>query len=234
MKVGILKADSVLDRFQPEFGDYPDMFRAALGAAGGEGVTYRTYDVVAGVYPGRPDECDGYIITGSKLSVYDDEPWIHALEDYVRLLDDTETKTVGICFGHQMVAQALGGKTEPAPGGWCVGVHEARIVESIAAFDPPRERVRLLSSHRDQVSRLPDRARVIAVSDDCPVSGMAVGDHMLTFQGHPEFCKGYSRALLEYRKDILAEKYVRGVSSLAESTDETIVSRWMLGFIAGR
>ncbi|MFT5561975.1 MAG: GMP synthase-like glutamine amidotransferase, partial [Litorivivens sp.] len=86
MKIGILKADSTLPQFQDEFGDYPDMFVARLSANSEVELNFETYDVEHLVYPETIDACDGYIITGSRKSVYDDEAWIHDLEDYVRLL----------------------------------------------------------------------------------------------------------------------------------------------------
>ncbi|MFN3238443.1 MAG: glutamine amidotransferase-related protein [Pseudomonadales bacterium] len=127
MKIGILKADSVLEQFQPEHGDYPDMFVRRLGDNAPESVEFATYDVEHGVYPNHMDDCDGYVITGSKKSVYDDEDWIRALEAYVVELHEHLKPLIGICFGHQLVAQALGGKTEAAAVGWGVGVHESTI-----------------------------------------------------------------------------------------------------------
>ena len=106
MKIGILQADSVRPEFREEFGNYPGMIQLLLEASRDEdeGLTFMTYDVVQGEYPDELTACDGYVITGSASSVYDDEPWIHELRKFVVRLHKTRTKTVGICFGHQMIA----------------------------------------------------------------------------------------------------------------------------------
>ena len=97
MHIGILQADSVMEDFQEEFGNYPSMFHRLLGS-GVENVTFTDYDVQHGHYPKTTDECDAYVITGSRRSVYEEEPWILRLRDYVVELHDTRSKLVGICF----------------------------------------------------------------------------------------------------------------------------------------
>ncbi len=232
MKIGILKADSVLPQFQPEFGDYPLMFTDLLSQAS-PGLSFHTYDVEHFEYPDAIDDCDGYVITGSKKSVYDDEPWIHRLAAYVRELHAARKKTVGICFGHQMVAHALDGVAGPADAGWGVGVHQSQIVGEEPWMDPPMRQFSLVVSHKDQVTRLPRGATLLAGSEFCPHAAYRLGNHILTFQGHPEFCKPYSKALMDYREEILGpEKYERGVASLASGVDRDIIARWIINFIA--
>lgn len=231
MIVGVLQADSVLDQFQPTHGDYPAMFESLLAR---EDVEFRHYNVEHGEYPADVEECDVYVITGSKKSVYDDEPWIAVLEDYVRLLHDKKHKLIGICFGHQMVAQALGGRTEMADAGWGVGIHQSRVLAKKPYMQPALERFGLLVSHKDQVTQLPEGAELLASSDFCPFASFQVGDHILTFQGHPEFTPDYSRDLMNWREDILGpEIYSRGIQSLDERLDRDIVSDWMLSFVRG-
>jgi GMP synthase-like glutamine amidotransferase len=235
MHIGILQADSVLPQFQGEFGDYPAMFQRILGDAGGREVTFTTYDVVQGTYPASPGECDGYVITGSKMSVYDDEPWIHRLADYVVVLHEARVKTVGICFGHQMIAHALGGKTESASVGWCVGIQHSRLLTRPGFVTPPAEGFKLVVSHKDQVTQLPPGAELLATGDCCPNAMFRIGEHMLALQGHPEFRKGYSRALMQFRRDILGEnKFAAGISSLDLDMDEDVVAAWIVAFIKGQ
>ncbi|MEX1237852.1 MAG: amidotransferase, partial [Pseudomonadales bacterium] len=167
MHIGILKADSVLPQFQDEFGDYPEMFQWILSAAVGKNVsgidvTFTTYDVEQGCYPASLAECDGYIITGSKKSVYDDEPWIHRLAGFVVSLYEARVKTVGICFGHQMIAHALDGKTEAASVGWCVGVHRSKMLSLPEFITPTTDGFNLVVSHKDQVTKLPTGAELLA------------------------------------------------------------------------
>lgn len=231
MRIGILQTDSVMPQFQGEFGNYPEMFRHLLSI--GEGVTFNNYDVEHGEYPARLDECEGYVMTGSKLSVYDDEPWIHRLSEFVVQLHETRTRLVGICFGHQMVAHALGGKTQPAEVGWCVGIHHSDVLQQEDFMKPERPGYNLIVSHKDQVTVLPPEAELLASSPACPNAMFRIGDHILTFQGHPEFVKGYSRTLMEFREDVLgADRFIQGIASLSEETHEETIARWILNFLA--
>lgn len=232
MKVGILKADSVLEQFQPVHGDYPEMFVKRLSENAETPLSFQTYDVEHGEYPEDIDECDGYVITGSKKSVYDDEPWIAQLQAFVVTLDAHRKPLLGICFGHQMVAQALGGKTEAASVGWGVGVHTSKIQREPSFMQPPAESIKLLVSHKDQVTSLPKDAEVIATSDFCPVSMFVIGQHILCMQGHPEFRHEYSRDLMNMRREVLGEAvFSNGLASLEESINADQVARWMLQFL---
>ena len=231
MRIGILKADSVRDEFQSQFGDYQGMFQRVLDSAASGVLEYRTYDVLAGGYPASIDECDGYVITGSRESVYDDQEWIRRLGSFVVALHEQQKKTVGICFGHQLIAHVLGGETTPADGGWGVGVHEFQVEGEPSWMSAKTGSFRLLCSHRDQVARLPEDARVFAKSDFCPVAGFTLGDHFVTFQGHPEFVKPYAEILMQSRKELLESAYDKGMASLDKTTDEGLVATWMLEFL---
>jgi len=235
MKIGILKADSTLPQFQDEFGDYPEMFVARLSANSEVDLNFETYDVEHSVYPETIDVCDGYIITGSRKSVYDDEAWIHDLEAYVRLLHAAQKPLVGICFGHQLVAQALGGKTEPANSGWGVGVHTSQLIHQKDYMRPALDEVRVLVSHKDQVTVLPIGAELLASSEFCPNAIYQLGEHIVCIQGHPEFAKAYSRALMNFREKIIGEEtFQRGILSLEENLDSDTLAKWILEFFASR
>lgn len=237
MHIGILQADSVREEFQPRHGDYPDMFEDILARAGdalGVEVIFTTYNVEAGVYPERLDECDGYLITGSKKSVYDDEPWIRDLGEFVIELHAAKAKLVGVCFGHQLVAEYLGGKTLGAEVGWGVGIHESRVIEPARFMEPCLSNYSLIVSHQDQVVKMPEGARLHATSDFCPNSMFTIGDHILALQGHPEFDRDYSLELIRFREEILGpEKVATGIASLECPLSQDEISRWILRFIQG-
>ena len=158
-----------------------------------------------------------------------------ALEENKRVKFNTKLlnaniPVLGICFGHQLIAHVLGGETTPAARGWGVGVHEFRVEDAPPWMSGKLGSFRLLCSHRDQVVRLPRDARVFARSDFCPVAGYTLGEHFVTFQGHPEFLKPYAVILMQSRKELLESAYDKGIASLAETTDEGLVATWMLEF----
>src|SRR5262245_54617587 len=229
-RLGILEADEVDGPLRERYGDYPSMF-ATLFESSHE-LELRTYHATRGELPATPEENDAYLITGSRCSVYDDAPWIRALGDFVVRVDASRRKLVGICFGHQLIAHVLGGRTGPAPVGWCVGVQKNDITLPLAWMDPERESVLLPASHRDQVAILPDRARVFATSERCPIAGYVIDDHILAIQAHPEFGKPYSRALLERRREVIGEeRYQEAVGSYAVDTDQPLLGRWIDRFL---
>lgn len=231
MKLGILKTDAVRPEWVPDFGEYPDMFMALLSREDPR-LEFVTYDVEEGVYPADIDEVDAYLITGSKSSVYDDKPWIATLMEFVRELDVRKKKLVGICFGHQIVAQALGGKTEKSPKGWGVGRHTHSFTRMPGWHDQGDAAFDILVSHQDQVVENARGAQVLASSDFCESAVVQIGEHILTFQGHPEFVPGYSREIMEFRRSTIGEDvYQTGVASLAREHQGQRVARWILNFL---
>ncbi len=231
MKLGILRTDEVRPQWVPEFGEYPDMFIALLGQLDPE-LEFMVYDVERGEYPRAIDEVDAYLITGSKSSVYDDKPWIGVLMDYVRELDRRHKKIVGICFGHQLVAHALGGETGKSPRGWGVGLHTHRFSTAPDWHDQGDMDFDILVSHLDQILKTADGTRVLAGSEFCENAVCQIGDHILTFQGHPEFVPAYSREIMEFRRQMIGEQaYTTGMASLASDPETQRVARWILNFL---
>lgn len=231
MKLGILKTDTVRPEWVPEFGEYPDMFVDLLGQADPD-LQFQVYDVENGEYPADIDEVDAYLITGSKSSVYDDKPWIGELMDFVRQLDQRRKKLVGICFGHQLVAQALGGKTEKSSKGWGVGLQYYRFSEAPKWHDKEALEFGILASHQDQVVRNAAGAAVLAGSEFCENAVCQVGNHILTFQGHPEFVAQYSREIMNFRREMIGEQaYATGMASLAVAPEQQRVARWIVNFL---
>jgi GMP synthase-like glutamine amidotransferase len=233
MKLGILKTDAVRPEWASNFGEYPDMFTALLGRVDSS-LEFVTYDVEEGEYPGDVDEVDAYLITGSKSSVYDDKPWIATLMDFVRTLNARKKKVVGICFGHQIVAHALGGKTAKSSKGWGVGRHTHRFDVIPAWHDGGESDFDILVSHQDQIVENANGATVLASSDFCENAVVQLGDHILTFQGHPEFVSGYSREIMELRREAIGESvYANGVASLSKEAEGDRVARWIVSFLRG-
>jgi GMP synthase-like glutamine amidotransferase len=234
MKIGLLECDHVLERFRHIAGDYRDMF-AALFASHAPQITLRFFDVCEGEFPQSLDDCDAYLTTGSRFSAYDDVEWIHSLKDFLRRIHEAEKPFVGVCFGHQLMAEALGGKVARAETGWGVGVHDVEVIKPELWMRPEQSRCALQYMHQDQVERLPESGVVIGRSDHCPVAMFRVGDSMFGIQAHPEFPKAYSKALLLDRVERIGEERAQAaLASLDQPADESVVAKWIVGFLAGR
>ncbi|WP_250658829.1 glutamine amidotransferase-related protein [Alkalimarinus coralli] len=231
LKLGILDCDILHESLRKEYASYAHMIQTLFMQVE-PSINFAIYPVVEGVYPDDVDECDGYIITGSKSSAYDNDEWIGELRNYVRTLACQNKKMVGICFGHQLLAHVLGGRTQKSENGWGVGVKSSDVIDSPEWMEPKMKSYSLLVSHQDQVVQLPSEATVIASSEYCPNSAFQLGDNILGFQGHPEFIRGYSRKLMEMRRGIIPDDVIeQGMASLLESTDHLVVARWIVNFL---
>ena len=231
MKLGILKTDTVRPEWVPGYGEYPDMFVALLSQLD-PALEFVIWDAEQGDLPTDIDAVDAYLITGSKSSVYDDKQWIRELEDFVRELHARKKKLVGICFGHQLVAQALGGKTEKSAKGWGVGLHTHTFSSLPDWHDEDGEDFRILVSHQDQVTQVAPGSAVLAGSEFCENAVCQIGDHILTFQGHPEFVPGYSREIMNFRREMIGEdNYTVGMASLVNDPENDRIARWILNFL---
>lgn len=187
MRIGILQTGLAPEALAPEMGDYPDMFARLLD---GHGFSFTTWKVVEGEFPASVHDADGWLITGSRHGVYEDHPWIPPLEQFIRDAFAARVPVVGICFGHQIVAQAMGGKVERYTGGWAVGATD---------YDFGGETIRLNAWHRDQVVQAPAGAKVIARNEFCTNAALLYDDRALTVQAHPEFRPEFVDGLMKTR-----------------------------------
>lgn len=187
MRIGILQTGHVPDVLVAQSGTYPDMFRRLLAD---QGFSFQDYAVVDMEFPASVHDCDGWLLTGSRHGAYEDHPFIPPLEAFIRAAYAAGVPMVGICFGHQIIAQALGGKVERFEDGWAVGPQE---------YDFGGETVRLNAWHRDQVTIPPPGAATIATHPFCAHAALIYGDRAFTVQAHPEFRPDYVAGLMETR-----------------------------------
>jgi len=227
MIIGILETGRPPRALQPAFGSYPDMFKALVGP----GHDYRVFDVQAGELAAPDATFEGHIITGSPAGAYDDLPWIAPLEDFLRAVKG-RTKLVGICFGHQIMAQAFGGRVEKSSKGWGVGLQAYDIsvrepwIDSTAPIAIP-------VSHQDQVIEAPPDARVVGGNDFNPFGVLAYeAAGAISLQCHPEFAPAYATALVEARAQQLGALAAPAVRSLQSPNDCARVGGWIRQFLA--
>lgn len=224
MTIGILQTGRVAEALLSRHGDYPAMMQSMLS---GNGMSFRIYAVLDGEFPATPAECDGWLITGSRHAVYEPWPWIPRLEELIRNIVTTDRPLVGICFGHQIIAQALGGRVEKSARGWGVGPMSYDLGQG--------ETVVINAWHQDQVIDPPPVARRIATSDFCPNAVLAYGNRSLTYQGHPEFSTGFMRDLLDLRRDLLPDDVVaRAGAALSGLVPSTGIARQIVQFLTTR
>ncbi len=234
MKIGILQCDYVRKELQPAFADYPAMI-AALFAKATADCQFKTYQVQSFEYPKNLDECDAYITTGSRHGVNDDLAWINRLEAFICELNQAEKTFIGICFGHQLMAKALGGTVSQSDKGWGIGVTFNQVISSKPWMDPCQQGVDLIASHQDQVISLPDEVEVLASSHFCPNYMLQYGDHFMSVQGHPEFTKNYSAAIMDIRRAQIPSNRIReGETSLKANIDDRVMAQWIINFCRAR
>lgn len=224
LQTGIPPAELV-DRF----GRYDAMFARLLG----DGFVTETFDVPAGALPADPSAFAGMLVTGSSAGVYDDLPWIAPLSDFLRAARG-RTRLAGICFGHQIMAQAFGGQVIKSPKGWGLGLHEYEV-QARAPWMDGATTIRVPASHQDQVVALPPDARVLAASDFAPYGMLDYADGTaMSIQLHPEFSAGFAAALVKRHigRDQTPDQIDAALTSLASPGDTARVGAWIQRFLA--
>ncbi|HEX8528270.1 glutamine amidotransferase-related protein [Allosphingosinicella sp.] len=225
MNVAILESGRPPGGLAERFGDYPAMLTDLLGPA----FEATVYDVRSGELPERPDTHEAFLVTGSAAGVYDPLPWIDPLKSFLRGARG-KTKLVGICFGHQIMAEAFGGRVLKSDKGWGIGL-QTYEVRSRAPWMDEALSVAVPVSHQDQIAVQPPRTTILAASDFTPFGMLAYADQpAISMQFHPEFAPAYAKALIDHRRD-RHDSPDEAIASLDAPNDRETVARWIRRFL---
>lgn len=222
IKIGILQAGHVPEELAERHGDYASMLQRLLK---GNGFEFTTWNAVDGQIPYSSDQADGWLVTGSKFSTFENRSWIRRLEQFLQRCYALESPIVGICFGHQLLAKSLGGVVTRAEQGWVVGRHY---------YDTQCGLVFLNAWHQDQVVQIPADAEVIGTSDFCKFAMLAYGRNALSIQAHPEFNDQFLRDLIESRGVGLVpnDRLAKARSNLGKPVDPHPITEAIVSFFA--
>jgi|TARA_A100001391_G_scaffold179344_1_gene144287 GMP synthase-like glutamine amidotransferase len=232
MNLTILETGLVPEPLRGRFRPYSEMFSAML-ARHGAGITPRFVPVIEGAPLPDPESLQAVLITGSPAGVYDPLPWMDPLRDFIRRAHQSGTKMVGICFGHQIIADALGGDVRKSEKGWGLGRHVYEVAPDHPHFVPGVERLAIACSHQDQVIAPPPMAKVVLRNEFAPNAGLAyAGGNILSFQPHPEFEDDYSSALIDLRRGKVSEDTIEVAhDSMKTRSDSAILSQAISRFL---
>ncbi len=225
MRIGLLQAGHLPDEIQAELGDYDRLYARLLDP---NGIDWSVFPVVDGVFPDDVRACEGWLVSGSRHGAYEDLPWIARLEEFLREAYAARVPIVGICFGHQILARALGGTVEKFAGGWGVGRQD---------YDWDGRSVTLNAWHQDQVTVPPSGATRIATSPFCENAGFvyrdAAGPRAYSVQAHPEFDGRATEMLLDIRAPgvVAPDRIAAARASLDQPTDDRALGKEIAAFL---
>ncbi len=232
MLIGIIETGRPPDDLKQRHGSYPDMFKRLLAKEDAT-LRFQSFAALDGEVPSDPHTCDAWLITGSRHGVYDNLPWMAPLAQFIRDAVGESVPVVGICFGHQIVAEALGGKVVQSDRGWGVGIHDYDIGSRPVWMKDAPDSFAVNAVHQDQISDLPHSAEVVASSPFCPHAVLAYGDKAFTIQAHPEFDNAFKHDLIESRLTGLVpeQQLSEARSSLARDPNSSLVAKWIVQYL---
>lgn len=202
MKIGILMTGHPPGDLRAALGDYGQMFARLLGDHGFE---FQSWAVEHNAFPESISDADGWLITGSRHGAYEDHDWIPPLEDFIRKTYADGRPMIGVCFGHQVIAQALGGKVVKFDGGWAIGRTD---------YDIEGAPMTLNAWHQDQVVERPADAEVIGSNAFCENAALLYGDRIWTIQPHPEYGPEFIDGLIKTRgKGVVPDHQLEAASA---------------------
>lgn len=231
MKLTLIQPTDVPEALRPRFGAYDRMFHQMFA---GEGFEFETVRLNDGMPLPDPAGLDAVLITGSSAGVYDNHlTWMAPLRDFIRGAYAAKTPMVGICFGHQIMADALGGDVRKSEKGWGLGRHVYDVKLRPAAIGGNLPEFAIACSHQDQVIAPPSDAEVFLSSDFTPNAGLAYRNGAaISLQPHPEFADDYTVALAELRRGKAPDALIdTAIASVARPSDSAEMSGYLGAFL---
>jgi GMP synthase-like glutamine amidotransferase len=233
MNITIIEVGLANEAIRADFDDYPSMF-AQLVSGADAGLSFSTISPIKGEDLPDPADLDAILITGSANGVYDTVPWMAPLMDFIRQTANAHTPMVGICFGHQAIAEAMGGHAAKSDKGWALGRHAYELAAHPDWMaDKARRKFSLFASHQDQVLKQPPDTCVIARSDFTPYAGLEyTAAPIISFQGHPEIEDDLAIAMIGVREGLTHSQAEADTSraSLQAPHDSPLVGEWLARF----
>lgn len=224
MKIGILLVGRASEDLVDKYGTYAEMLINLINSDE-KLFEFKTFNILDGIFPLNYNDCDGWIVTGSPHGVYEEHSWIPIVSQLIRDIYDNKLPIFGVCFGHQLIAQALGGNVEKSIKGWGLGLHTYQINNKTNYMGNLSSEVTLNICHQDQVLSPPNGATVYAKSDFCENAGFYIKDKVLTMQAHPEFLVDFIKALLTARRDVtIPKQFVDPALSRLKSHPDSVQS----------
>ena len=231
MKIGVLQTGHINELLADKYPAYPVMFEQMLGPVDSS-FTFAGYRVVDGEFPQHASECDAWVISGSRHGAYEDHDWIPPLEELIRQIVALNIPVIGVCFGHQIMAQALGGTVVKWPGGWGLGRQTYSWGEAESS-----EEVELYALHQDQVTVAPEGAEVIASNGFCEIAGLRYSPTAISVQPHPEFSADYMNDLIDVMEAagrLSAADAARGRTAMTGPVDNAKFAQQFGSFIKSK
>jgi len=233
MKVTVFQTGLVAEPLRDKFDNYGKMFAKLIGDGGGA-FTFETVSLVENEPLPNVDDIEALIITGSSLGVYDDTPWMNPFRDFIRAAYAKSVPMIGVCFGHQIMADALGGVVEKSSKGWGVGRHSYSVDKNSGFLADAPDQMQFNVIHQDQVITPPKNCKVVASNEFTPNAILEYDNGAaISIQAHPEFANDYAKAVYKLRSGQLFDKNIGddAVASVGTQNDNELMAEYFRRFL---